>query len=475
VNLIRSVGMMAVAGVFAQAVPLLLMPVLSRLYTPVDLGILALIVSIATIMAPLSTGRYELAIMLPKNEADAQAIAGLAITLAVIVASLAFLLSIVAIPRLQAMGKLDPHGVWLYCAPLLAFAISVGQTGNVLVNRRGGYGRIARAGISQQLVNGICATLFGLVVSSPLGLVTGRVMGALTYTATFGTDVVEALRGFGRRWHVTDALREARRYRQFAFFNMPYSLLGGFSRDFLVYAFTAFRDVAAAGQFGLARLLLNAPTSLLAASLSQVFYQQAVVNGGSDAFRRVTSSMLQATVVGIVPACGVLALWGPDVFAVAFGERWREAGLFASYLAAPLAFGVLTSWPDRIFEANLKQHWAFVIQITFDALSIGTVLLLMVSGTEKSVTVLAYAGVQVIFHLCYLGAVFRFAGLRAAKYIEVVLLTSGLFVGLFAIGIALKYLTSPLAAFSLHVVIGALISMAGLWLVRAQYLRQSAA
>jgi O-antigen/teichoic acid export membrane protein len=475
VNLIRSVGIMAVAGVFAQAIPLLLMPVLSRLYTPVDLGILALIVSIATIMAPLSTARYELAIMLPKDDAEAQAIARLALSLATGITLVAFLLSIVAIPRLQAIGKLDQHGVWLYCAPLLAFAVSVGQTGNVLVNRRRGYGRIARASISQQLVNGACATLLGLAVSSPLGLVTGRVIGAAAYAAAFSADIVGALRGFGRRWHDADALKGARRYRQFALFNMPYSLLGGFSRDFLVYAFTAFRDVAAAGQFGLARLLINAPTSLLAASLSQVFYQQAVVNGSSEVFRRTTLSMLQATVVSIAPACGVLALWGPDVFAVVFGERWREAGLFASYLAAPLAFAALTSWPDRIFEACLKQHWAFAIQITFDALSIGTVLLLMANGTEKSVTVLAYAGVQVIFHLCYLGAVFRFTGLRVAKYIEVILLTGALFAGLFVIGIMLKRLVPPLGAFSLDVVIGALASIVGLWLVRVQYLRQSAA
>jgi hypothetical protein len=61
------------------------------------------------------------------------------------------------------------------------------------------------------------------------------------------------------------------------------------------------------------------------------------------------------------------------------------------------------------------------------------------------------------------------------KYVGVVLLTGGLFAGLFAIGIALKYLMLPLAAFSLHVAIGALTSLVGLWLVRAQYLRQSTA
>jgi hypothetical protein len=62
-----------------------------------------------------------------------------------------------------------------------------------------------------------------------------------------------------------------------------------------------------------------------------------------------------------------------------------------------------------------------------------------------------------------------------AKYIEVILLTGALFAGLFVIGIMLKRLVPPLGAFSLDVVIGALASIVGLWLVRVQYLRQSAA
>jgi len=473
VSLVRNVGMMATAGIVAQAVPLALMPILSRIYTPVDLGILALVVSITAVLAPLCTARFELAIMLPQESSDAHAIAGFAIVLAMAVTLVALLLAIVAIPILEAGGKLDGHGIWLYLAPLLAFAIAIGQVGNVLANRRQAYGKIARAGISQQIVNGAVATVTGFVANSPFGLIAARILGAATYSAAFWRDIRDALYGFRRHWNSRDAIRNAGLYRQFALFNMPYSLVGSISRDFLVYAFSAFRDVAAAGQFGLARLLLNAPTSLLAASLSQVFYQQAVTRGGTTAFRQMTVGLLRATAIGFAPACGALALWGPDVFSTVFGEHWREAGFFAAYLAGPLALSALTSWPERIFEANLKQQWSFAIQLTFDALSVGAVVILMANGAEKYVTVLVYACIQTLFHLCYLGAVFHFAGLRLASYFETIVLAAGLFGGMFLAGIGLKHTLALPAAFSVHVAIGTLISLIGLWLTRASYLKQS--
>lgn len=147
--------------------------------------------------------------------------------------------------------------------------------------------------------------------------------------------------------------------------------------------------------------------------------------------------------------------------------------MFAAYLAGPLALSALTSWPERIFEANLKQQWSFAIQLTFDALSIGAVIVLMTSGAEKITVVLIYACIQAAFHLCYLGAVFRFAGLRATNYLETIALTTSLFAGMLLAGIGLRQTLPSPTAFTVHGAIGILVSLVGLWLTRAHHLKQS--
>ena len=55
----------------AQAIPIIISPILTRIYTPEDFGLLALFLSITNIIGSVANGRYELAIMLPKKNDNA--------------------------------------------------------------------------------------------------------------------------------------------------------------------------------------------------------------------------------------------------------------------------------------------------------------------------------------------------------------------------------------------------------------------
>jgi len=55
----------------AQAIPIAISPILTRIYTPIDFGIVALFMAIVATFGSIANGRYELAIMLPKSEEDA--------------------------------------------------------------------------------------------------------------------------------------------------------------------------------------------------------------------------------------------------------------------------------------------------------------------------------------------------------------------------------------------------------------------
>ena len=55
----------------AQSIPIAISPILTRIYTPEDFGVLALFISITTILGTIANGRYELAIVLPKRDNNA--------------------------------------------------------------------------------------------------------------------------------------------------------------------------------------------------------------------------------------------------------------------------------------------------------------------------------------------------------------------------------------------------------------------
>jgi hypothetical protein len=55
----------------AQIIPLAITPILARIYSPEQFGVFALFIAVASSLSVVATGRYELAIMLPRKDVDA--------------------------------------------------------------------------------------------------------------------------------------------------------------------------------------------------------------------------------------------------------------------------------------------------------------------------------------------------------------------------------------------------------------------
>ena len=77
---------------FAQLIPLIISPVVARIYTPVQFGLLALFVSITTIIGSVINGRYEQAIMIVDTKEDMDALAFLSLIVSFLFSLLLFLL-----------------------------------------------------------------------------------------------------------------------------------------------------------------------------------------------------------------------------------------------------------------------------------------------------------------------------------------------------------------------------------------------
>ena len=68
----RHLGAMVVGSGLAYAIPLMALPVLSRLYAPEQFGVVATVVAAATLSALHLTWRYELATVLTREHHEAE-------------------------------------------------------------------------------------------------------------------------------------------------------------------------------------------------------------------------------------------------------------------------------------------------------------------------------------------------------------------------------------------------------------------
>ena len=132
----RDVLALMSGSAIAQALPIAAAPILTRIYSPDDFGVAALFLAVATVMASVVNGRYELAIGLPESDDDAINIAALGVVIAVF-ASVLFLLLIAFFgTKIAILAGTQEVIPWLCLIPLSVLLTGIFNVLNYTNNRR---------------------------------------------------------------------------------------------------------------------------------------------------------------------------------------------------------------------------------------------------------------------------------------------------------------------------------------------------
>jgi len=442
----------------AQAIPLAAGPLLTRLYDPYEFGLMTSTVALALLLSVVATARYELAIVLPESDRDAQTVAGAAAVLATIVcaAAMAFVaLAEMAAPAMAGSSRLGP---WIMAVPVMAWLMACGQIGNCIANRARDYPRMAAAAIAQQAVTAAIACLLG-VVSAPFnGLIAGRMAGNAAYALAFRQRLRRLIVERTRTWSLPECRDVCRRYRQFPQYNLPYSLVGSFSRDFIVLALTYRHYVEAAGLYGVARMVVSAPVFFVSSTLTQVFFREASERIGTPIFSALVARMLRTVASAGAPLLAWLAYWGPELFGGIFGPGWRQAGVYAAALCVPASLHLLSSWTTRTFEVCQQQRTSFRLQIASDALSIVAVLLLLLAGRPPLDAVVGYVACQVAFHVICLSLILGLLKMGGAVLWRLLASILGMWAVAWIAGACVAAVLDGLAAILAHLAVAVAIA-----------------
>ncbi len=437
----------------AQAIPLAAGPLLTRLYDPYEFGLMTSAVALALLLSVVATARYELAIVLPESDRDARAVSGAAAILATVVCVAAMALIALAEMVAPAMAGSSRLGPWIMAVPAMAWLMACGQIGNCIANRGRDYPRMAGAAIVQQAIAAAIACLLG-VLSAPFnGLIVGRIAGYATYAAAFWQRLRELIVERTRAWTLAECRDVCRRYRQFPQYNLPYSLVGSFSRDFIVLALTYRHHVEAAGLYGVARMVVSAPVFFVSSTLTQVFFREASERIGTPAFAALVARMARTVACSGAPLMAWLAFWGSELFGAVFGVGWRPAGAYAAVLCVSASLHLLSSWTTRTFEVCQQQRMSFRLQIASDALSIIVVLLLLLAGRPPLDAVIGYVACQVAFHVICLSLILGLLKIDRAVLWRLLASVLGMWVVAWIAGACVAAVLDGLAAVLAHLVL----------------------
>jgi O-antigen/teichoic acid export membrane protein len=408
----KDVSVLMFGAVIAQLFQLLISPLLTRLYTPEQFGVLAVFVSCSSVLAAIVSGRYELAILLPKKETDAINLFFVVIIISIIICccfSITFIFLGDSVNKIIEEKKIVE---WLYWIPFMGLLLVLYQVHCNWLNRHRKYSIIAVSDFFLKLLTESFKLILGVAHVRFNGLVLGTFVGQIISLLYINYEARKKTSIKLRALNYEGMVRNIAIYKKFPMYTLPYGMIATFSTEFIVLAFTSVDLIAAAGFFALTRRLLIAPVGLLSASLGRVFYKEATELIHTPELEKLTGKIFIIIIQVFSPAFVFLFIWAPILFSYIFGLKWEEAGRYASCLS-PMAFMFLfTSWPERIYEVANKQNVSFIIQLISDTARIGTVVFLLYNGVSAYDCILVYSIISVIYYLAYFIGIFFVAKFR---------------------------------------------------------------
>lgn len=335
-------------GALAQAVPLLLGPWLTRLYTPEAFGQFTAFAALAANLAVVACARYEFALPLARDDHEAERLLAIGARLLLISTAVVALLAVGL-----AAGAAWPAAGWL---PLAVLGAGAAQLFTMWATRAQRFPALATARVLQHGGAPVLQGAAGTVQAGPLGLVFGPVVANLV-TAWWlrprpSAGWVGLLRmPWARLWPVMQ------QHREFPLLNTPHAFAGALQDTLTVLLLAALLGDPAVGFWGLALRYLKAPATLVGGAVSQALYPK-LAKGPPAAARAAVRQVMAVLALAVSPLLVLLLLAGPGLFAWAFGPAWREAGELARALAPYIALHFIASPLAVVTLAWRAQAWA---------------------------------------------------------------------------------------------------------------------
>lgn len=400
---VRNIFTLLSGAAIAQLVNFGAFILIGRIYTPEQFGIFAILTVSILVLSVIVNGRYELSILLPKDETTAQSLFWVCISISIAVSLLAgiFILFFLMFFRGSFSEVLIHH---IYFIPVITFLLGIYQPAVNYLNRVRKYKHISISRILQALVFGGMSIYLGSLGYHNYGLLYGFISGhiAAVLYLTFALVKLEYPR---RMVSWRSQLEAAREYISFPKFSILSKLIMTFSLYQLpVYALTYYFDAAVAGSFNMAFRLIIGPLMVVSGSYANVFYERASAvyrnrPGYFSAFAR--RNFVNLTLLAVVPTL-IAGFFGKELVVWLLGNSWQTTGVYLQYLAI-YAFAVFINNPlVHILKVREKLRSELVFNIVMMimrvvGLAIGIVLL----NPDLSVLLFSIAGFLVIIAILF--------------------------------------------------------------------------
>jgi|26BtaG_2_1085354.scaffolds.fasta_scaffold00671_2 O-antigen/teichoic acid export membrane protein len=397
---LKSVSVLAGGTAFAQIIAVIVLPIITRLYSPEDFALFAVYASILSILAVAICLRFEIAIPLPEKDEDALSLVILALlsnvglTLLIAVSILLFQDSILDIIK---QPQLAPF-IWFI--PIGVFFAGLYNALQYWTTRKKQFTTIAKTRMTQSIASSSVQIGSGAFSFGAFGLILGHVInsstGIIRLFISFRKETKELLNTIS----IPKLKKNWKRYDKFPKYSTFESLANVGAMQLPVIIIAAVALGPEAGYLMLAMKVMAIPMSLIGGAMAQVYLAHAPEYYNRGSLREYTvQTIKQIAKIAVIPiiSIGVVA---PFIFPVVFGESWVKAGYMVLWMIPWFVMQILSSPVSMSLHITGNQRIALMLQIAGLIIRVGFLSLISMFYSEWVFEYYAISGF--IFYTLYL-------------------------------------------------------------------------
>lgn len=394
---IRAVGTLVSASVVGQAILVAVLPFVTRLYDPASFGLFAVFSAMLALALVASSLRYELAIPLPRSHAGAFSLLVLALLLNGVTAFLLGLVVLLWGGELATMLNSPGLQAILWLLPFSVLGAGTYRSLRLWAVRHHDFKGLAQTSIAQAVVNAASQIVCGLIGLGGAGLAISHALGQTAGAGRLARGMNARFRSI-RAGQIIRIRHMASRHSRFPKFDVAAAFVDTLSVQLPNLLLAALFSPMMAGHYLLAERILGTPLSLLSQSIGQVLYAQSRQAMEEGRMAALTKRVLLGLCALIIVPVGVIAPAGEILFGLIFGEEWRIAGQFASWLVVGLGAQCLFSSVSLVLMATNGQHVNLILHLCM-LLAKGAALLYGYLMGSALLAIIAFALVNLVGYL----------------------------------------------------------------------------
>ncbi|MBP7273316.1 MAG: oligosaccharide flippase family protein [Saprospiraceae bacterium] len=323
------VFILMLSSAVAQVLNLFVTAYLSRYYPAEAFGIWAIFQTTAVILAIVSTGRYEFAIMLPQEEKKAKSIVRLALNLSIFFSIIIGI--IVCLPftkiAINYFEKVQLITQYLYLLSIAIFCYACFQIFSYWYIRKQNYKLLAFQRIFETVVIGIICLLF--IHDGIKGLVLGNIAGIACSACLFLGIYYWQRNGDS----LISMRRIAKEYVDFPINNILQAVIEILQFNIITFSTTFLYGTDMAGYYAIGLRILQAPAMLLVRPIAQVYFID-ITNAyhKNESLTVVNQQVMKRVFTFLLPIIFGLLFFASLFFSIFFGENWRTSGVIIQLL-----------------------------------------------------------------------------------------------------------------------------------------------